>query len=327
MNDVILPTVMWAAVVCCAFPLRRGRDLSVLTAATFMALSFTVTARPVYLAVERVTGGSNVADLIKHTLFVIAVTFLARAILRAVGPASFARGGRRDRLVLLVPVVVLVVQTVAFAAVDRRTGTTTSFMTAFGDQPAAMVYSMSHFVYFGVTLGAVGVVCLRSGYESAPTLVRVGLRLLIAGCAVSVVTAALLVLRDAFRVAGLDLAADTLQRGYAPLLLVSVMLVALGLALPPLLGGATRRQLGRQLPELTVRLGRLRDRASGGRSSLRFPSGARMPGGEATPLDEVHRLVVEVRDQMFLNPAFQPTDDEQRILARSERLVGRLELL
>ncbi|WP_423921570.1 hypothetical protein ACPEEZ_01050 [Frigoribacterium sp. 2-23] len=327
MNDVILPAVMWAVVICCAFPRRRGRDLSVLLAGLFMALSFTVTAGPVYRAVEHLTGDVNVTDLIKHTLFVVAVTFLARAILRAVGPASFARGSRLRRFGALVPLGVLVVQTVAFVAIDRSAGSTTSFMLEFGDQPAAMVYSMAHFVYFGVTLGAVGFACVHSGYQSAPTFVRVGIRFLIAGCAVSVVTAALLVVRDATRVAGLREFSDTLQQGYAPLLLASVLLVALGLGLPPVLGGSTRRQLARQLPELTVGLERMRDRASGDRVSLRFPSGTRMPGDEATPLDEVHRLVVEVRDQMFLNPAFVPTDDEQRVLARSERLVGRLELL
>jgi len=287
-----------------------------------MAASFTVTVEQAYRAVDGLVGVPNVADLVKHTLFVAAVAVLAHGLTTALGGRGLPRAAA-----WAAPVLVVVVQTVAFALIDMREGTTTALMPTYGDQPAAAVYSIAHFSYFGATMGAVGVACLRSGLPTMPTVARTGVRLLLAGCVVSVVTAAVLVLRDVSRVTGAAASAEALERTYAPLLLLSVVLVALGLGLPPLLVGASRRRLARELPGLTARLTRLRDRASGRSGSLRFPVDARMPGEEPTPLDQLHRLVVEVRDQMFLDPAFEPTPDELRALTRSERLVGRLELL
>lgn len=322
MSAVVLAALMWAVVACCAFPLRRGRDRSVLVAAALMAASFTVTIEAVYLAVDDLLGVPNVADLVKHTLFVAAVAVLGHGLTKAVGGSVLPRAAA-----WIAPAVVIVVQTATFAAIDMHHGTTTSFMTTYGHQPEAAVYSMVHFAYFGATMGATGVACLRSGLSSAPTVVRTGVRFLLAGCAASVLTALALVVRDVTALTGPAPLSDALQRAYAPMLLLSVLLVALGLGLPPLMAGATRRRLARELPALTTRLARLRDRASGRSGSLRFPSDVRMPGDEPTPLDELHRLVVEVRDQMFLDPGFEPTPDELAALTRSERLVGRLELL
>jgi hypothetical protein len=312
---------MWAVVIACALPVRRGRDSSVLTAATLMALAFTVTVHPVYEAIDAALGDVNVADLLKQTLFVGAVAFLSRGIARAVGgPRIPAVGG------WVLPVAVLVVQTVAFSQVRMVHGTTTSFMTHYGDQFPAMVYSMAHFVYFGVTLGTAGVACLRSGYRAAPGPVRAGIRFLIAGCVASVLTAALLVVRDVIAVTGRTEAASVVNRGYGPMLLLSVLLVAAGLAVPPLAGGVVRRRIARELPALVLGLEALRDRASGPDARLRLPGGVAAPGVPATPLDEVHRLVVEVRDEMFLNPDFRPTAAEHDVLARGEQLVSRYEL-
>ena len=293
-----------------------------LVAAVLMAASFTVTIEQAYRAVDRLVGVPNAADLVKHTLFVAAVAVLAHGLTTAVGGRGLPRA-----VAWAAPALVVVVQTAAFVAIDMPGGTTTAFMPVHGDQPAAAVYSIAHFSYFGATMGAVGVACLRSGLPTMPTVVRTGVRLLVAGCAVSVATSVVLVVRDVCRVTGPVPLEDALERAYAPLLLLSVLLVALGLGLPPLLAGATRRRLARELPELTARLTRLRDRASGRSGSLRFPADARMPGEEPTPLDQLHRLVVEVRDQMFLDPAFEPTPDELHALTRGERLVGRLELL
>lgn len=322
MNDLALPVLMWAVVVACAVPFRRGRDTSVLIAATLMALAFTVTVHPVYLALDARLGDRNVTDLVKQTLFVGAVYFLSRGIAKAVGGPVIGRG-----VAWIVPAVVLVVQTVAFSQVDMGAGTTTSFMTHYGDQVPAMVYSMAHFVYFGVTLGAAGVACLRSGFRLAPGIVRWSLGFLVAGSVASVVTALLLVVRDVIAVTGRTSLAVTVNHGYGPLLLLSVVLVAAGLALPRLTGGATRRSIARELPGLVAGLEALRDRASTPDRRLRLPIGVRAPGGTATPLDELHRLVVEVHDEMFLNPDFAPTDAERAVLDRSERLVSRLELI
>ncbi|MFZ7087865.1 hypothetical protein [Curtobacterium sp. RRHDQ10] len=322
MIELALPAVMWIVVGACVFPVRRGRDTSVLTAATLMALAFTVAVHGLAIAIDDALGGGNGAELLKQTLFVGAVAFLSRGITTAVG-------GRvpRPGTAWVVPLGVVAVQTVAFAHVDMVDGTQTAFMSHYGDQFAAMVYSMSHFVYFGVTLGAAGIACLGSGYASAPRAVRLGIRILIAGCASSVVTAVLLVVRDVIAVTGRTDTADTVNRAYAPLLLVSVVLVAAGLAIPALAGGVVRRRVALELPELIVGLEALRDRVSRADRRLRLPSGVRAPGATATRLDEVHRLVVEVRDEMFLDPQFTPTSAEERLLVRGETLVGRYELL
>jgi hypothetical protein len=312
---------MWAVVVACAVPFRRGRDTSVLVAATLMALAFTVTVHPVYLSLDARLGGRNVSDLVKQTLFVGAVYFLSRGIAKAVGGPVIGRG-----IAWVVPAVVVVVQTVAFSQVSMTSGTTTNFMSVYGGQLPAMVYSMAHFVYFGVTLGAAGVACLRSGWRQAPRAVRSGIGFLIAGSASSVVTAVLLVVRDVIAVTGRSALAASVNRGYGPLLLLSVALVAAGLAIPQLSGGAARRRIARELPGLVAGLEALRDRASSPDRRLRLPVGVQAPGGKATPLDELHRLVVEVHDEMFLDPGFVPTAEERQVLARSEQLVSRLEL-
>ena len=232
LNDVLLPLFAWALVACCAFPLRRGRDRSVLLSALLMALAFTVTVPHVYVALDRMTGGTSVAELVKMTLVVVAAWTMSRGITRAVGTSVVP-----SSVTGVVLVVVLVVQTVAFLLVDRSGGTTTSFSLVYGDQPAAMVYSMAHFVYFGATLGAAGVACLRSGYGSAPRAVRIGVRLLVVGCAVAVLTSVDLVVRDVGLVLEREEVWGPAQGAYPPLLLLSVVLLALGLGLPPLLVG------------------------------------------------------------------------------------------
>jgi len=321
-SAVVLAALMWAVVLSSAFPLRRGRDRSVLVAAALMATSFTVTVPGVYRAIDEVTGWPNVADLVKHTLFVLAVTALWAGIGTALGVRAVPRAVLR-----VAPVVVVAAQTAAFLAIDQGDVTTTAFMPAHGDQPAAAIYSIAHFAYFGAGMAATGTACLRSGLTSMPTALRGGVLVLLAGCGASVATAVLLVVRDLVRLAGATSTADALERAYAPMLLVSVVLVALGLALPRLLAAAARRRLARELPGLTERLEGLRSRAVGRAASQRLPRGAALPGGGATPLDALHRLVVEVRDALFLDPTLVPTDDEGKALERAERLVGRLELL
>lgn len=322
MSAVVLAALMWAVVVSTAATLRRGRDRSVLVAALLMALSFTVTVPAVYVAVDDALGVPNVADLVKHTLFVGAVTALWWAITRALGGRPLPRP-----VAWAVPTAVVVVQTAAFLAVDMHAGTTLTFMPTYGDQVAAAVYSISHFAYFGAGMAAAAVACLRSGLSAMPTALRNGVRVLLAGCVTSVATSVLLVVRDLVRLADAHAVSRTLERAYSPLLLLSVLLVALGLALPPLLAAAARRRLARELPALTARLEGLLGRASGRARGVRLPSGARAPGGEPTPLDALHRLVVEVRDAMFLDPELRPTAAERAALERGERLVGRLELL
>lgn len=318
----MLAALMWAVVLSSAVPLRRGRDRSVLVAAALMASSFTVTVPGVYRAVDELTGWPNVADLLKHTLFVLAVTALWAGIGTALGGRALPRA-----FLWVAPVVVVAVQTTAFLAVDQSEGTTTAFMPTHGDQPAAAVYSIAHFAYFGAGMAAAATACLRSGLTTLPTALRGGVLVLLAGCTVSVATAVLLVVRDLVRLAGATSAADALERVYAPALLVSVVLVALGLALPRLLAAAARRRLARELPGLTRRLEGLRSRAVGRAATVRLPRGAALPGGGATPLDALHRLVVEVRDALFLDPSLVPTPAEAQALERAERLVGRLELL
>jgi hypothetical protein len=217
------------------------------------------------------------------------------------------------------------VQTVAFVAVAGKHGPS-DFMTAYGDQPAAAVYSIAHFGYFGVTFVGAGVACALSGFRSAPGPVRAAVTVLLVGSVVSVCTAALLVVRDLVRVTGHPDTAALLNHGYQPLLVLSVLLVAVGLAMPPLTASAARRRLRRDLPSILDELGAVRDRLAGDDGSLRMPDGLRTPGGEAGPIDRVHRLVVEVRDQLFLHPEAELSDHERSVLDRSEDLLGRTDI-
>jgi hypothetical protein len=311
----VLAALMFAAALACVLPGRRGRNMTVATAAVFMGLAFVCTVPAVYVGLDAVTGNVDVADLVKHSFFVVAVSFLARGVVLASGQRVPAVGWS-----WAASIAVLVLQAVAFALVEGRHGST-AFMTEYGGQPAAAVYSITHFGYFGLTFVGAALACLASGSRAAPRAVRAAVSILLVGSVASVATAALLVVRDLVRVAGdVDLAA-TLNRGYQPMLVLSVLFVAVGLAFPPIAAGVARRRIERAVPGLVSGLAALRDRLSDGDGRLRLPDGVRAPGARPSDVDRVHRLVIEVRDQLFLHPDATLTEDERTLLERGESLL------
>lgn len=280
-------------------------------AATFGALALTLNTDLVYAFVDPLVGGQNYVDLAKHTCLVLCAFFLAKAALRIAG-----RERARDSLVLQVGLVATaVVQTVAFLAVEVDLSTT-DFMETFGTQPAAVVYSLSHFLYFGLAEAMTLWAALAIFRTAEDPVEKGGAIALAIGAIAAVGNVAVITLREVARLAGMTDLASALEPPYKALLILIALGNCVGLGLPALRGAARRRRSARTISPLLRTLEP---------AHLRVMADDRLllqAGSEDDQLERLLIAVVGIRDAQSTQHDVILRQGELEALARAERLLG-----
>ena len=317
MIQTIIAGLMWLLVISLLILRRRRAERSITYAAITIAIAMTLGVDAVYVPIDALLGGVNIATLIADAALMIGVFFLGRGIMRvadyhplavrlALGPATLT--------------VALAGITVAFALIDRGS-TTTNFMLDLGDQPAAGAYSIIQFTYYGIVVAAMATVALRQ-FRLRSGIQRIPAGSLIIGAILGVALSLVVIVMDLAHLVGNLELMTSLGVFYGPLFLLTFVFLCVGLAGQPFLRYVGERRRLARTRSFVEELSPLWDAASRVRPGLskRDVSAVRLEDPETV----LHREVVEIRDAM-IDPrvTFNPTIDDRRLLERAEaHLIG-----
>lgn len=314
----IIAGALWVLTIVRAAGYRRGQDPTVLACSLVFALSFSTDVDEIFQPIDEALGGWNSTSLAGHLLFSVGVYLLARSIIQGAGPARFRLIDLSIRAALGV---VLCVQLVSFLMI-RTDGPVGAFATAYGDQAAALWYSMSEIIFTIGVLGMTGFVCLRYLGRMRSRRFRTGFLLTGIGCALATLTEATsieYVVRIYTRT--LD-SLSLLSALHSPLYVLAVLTLVAGLTTPPLmrtLGERTRNRTARTYLAELAPLWRL---ATAERSHMRIAP-------DRSHTARLHRMVVEIRDAALNDVTVWPALMEasngriETLVAGAEALLGR----
>lgn len=314
----IIAGALWILTIVRAAGYRRGQDPTVLACSLVFALSFSTDIDEIFQPIDEALGGWNSTNLAGHLLFSVGVYLLARSIIQGAGAARFWLIDLSTRAALGL---VLCVQLVSFLMI-RTDGPAGAFATAYGDQPAALWYSLSEIIFTIGVLGMTGFVCFRYLGRMKSRRFRTGFMLTGVGCVLAALTEATsieYVIRIYTRT--LD-SLSFLSSLHSPLYVLAVLTLVAGLATPPLMRtvkNASRNRAARYyLSELTP-LWRI---ATAERSNMRIAP-------EQSDTARLHRMIVEIRDAALNDAAVWPylmeaSDGEiEDLVTGAEALLGR----
>lgn len=317
MTQAIVALLMWMLVLS-LLTLRRGRtDHSITYAAILIAVAMTLNIDDVYLWIDPLLGGTNLATLISDGLLMTGLFFLGRGVMHAgqyrPGLVKFAVG---------VPAlfVALAVIITLFFFFDRG-GTTTTFMLDLGAQPVAAIYSIISFTYCGIVLTAMFVLAIKQATKDTG-IPRLPAALLAVGSACGVALCIVVVIMDITHVVGALDTMNTVALAYSPLTVLTFIFLCMGFAGQPALRFIKNRLrrvktdvLSAQLEPIWFQALRKHPGLSGA-----LPETSRFDDPEA----RLHRQIVEIRDAMLDPEArLDVSDSEISLLERAElHLLG-----
>lgn len=317
MIAVLVSAFMWL-LVASLLVLRRGRsERNITYAALTIAIATTLSTDPVYRMLDRLAGGTNRITLVADVALMIGVFFLGRGVLKA---SEHEPAAVRLALGKFTLVGALVVAVVAFLLVDRG-GTTTTFMLDLGGQPAAAVYSMIHFVYYGIVLTAMAALATRQLRSSEGAQLLPPASLLIGsifGVSLSVVV---ITMDLAHSVGNLDLMI-AVAGAYGPLFLLTFFFLCLGFASQPAARSMQARSRERRARMLVDELAPIWAEATRVRPGISQSEDVAFHADGADTL--LHRQVVEIRDAMIdTRVSFDVSDRDRELVERAEgHLLG-----
>ena len=317
MTVVLVAAAMWLLAASLLI-LRRGRaERNITYAALTIAVAMTLNTDPVYRVLDRLAGGDNLVTLVADVALMIGVFFLGRGVMKA-----SERQPKTVRLALgrVALVTAILGAVVAFSLIDLG-GTTTSFMLELGDQPAAAVYSMIQFVYYGVVLAAMAVLAARQ-FRNIEGVQKLPPASLFIGSLLGVVLSIVVIAMDLAHVFNdLDLMAE-IAVTYEPLRLLAFLFLCVGFAGQPAahtLKAHSRERLTRKLVD---DLRPIWAEATKARPGISQNQQVAVPADE--PDTVLHRQVVEIRDAMIdTRVNFAVSEPERELIERAElHLVG-----
>jgi Family of unknown function (DUF6545) len=152
--------------------------------AAFAALALAVTfgLSPIAAAVDRATGVTDLATLLKHLSGVAACAAVTNWV-SALAPSPPGGGRRRRPARWAVTAVTVATLVVLFAITPRREAA--GFTDTMAGQPAATAYLLVFESYLGTAMAPATVLFARAARQAGPGLLRWGLRLLTTGTASS----------------------------------------------------------------------------------------------------------------------------------------------
>ncbi|MFF2387203.1 DUF6545 domain-containing protein [Agromyces sp. NPDC058104] len=298
--------------------LRRGRvERAITWASLTIAIAMTLNIDAVYVELDRLFGGSNVVTLVADLALMTGVFLLGRGVMKA---ADQPPRPVRIALSRVTYGVAAVGAAGAFFLIDRDT-TTTNFMLDFGAQPAAMVYSMTLFVYYAVVLAAMATVATRQARVSRGALVAPPI-LLVIGCGLGIALTIDVIVMDLAHFTGRTDLMAAAAMPYSMLYLLTFMFLCSGFASQPAARAFRARSRARTTRTLTRELAPIWHAASAVHPGISQRSDTAFDATDPEAL--LHRQVVEIRDAMIdTRVAFSITDADRQVLERAERhLVG-----
>jgi hypothetical protein len=316
-TPLLISVLMWALVTVLLFLRRRRADRSITYSAVTIAVAMTLNIDAVYIWVDGLLGGTNVATLLADLALMVGIFFLGRGVAKA---SRDKPGIARTALGPILLATAVAGAAASFLLIDPGS-TTTTFMLDLGAQPAAAGYSIIQFAYDGVIVTAMAATAARQIGESrgADRLPVVSLLIgSLSGLALSIVIIAM----DLAHVAGNLELMFGLSAAYDPLFLATFAFLCVGLAGQPAFRWGRARSRDRATRALVERVNPIWERASRVRPGLSYYGGGFATEDAETQL---HRQVVEIRDAV-IDPrvAFELSDDERVVVDEAEaHLIGR----
>lgn len=289
MTAIVAAALMWALVIILLFFRRRRSSRTVTYSAVAIALSMTLNIDTLYVPFDRFLGGTNWGDLLANIALMVGIFFLGRGVTAAYDFSNIVTRLALGRGVLTVALAGVVI---SFMLVDHA-HTSTQFMLDFGSQPAAAVYSILQYVYYGVVVGAMGWICLDQ-QRSATGSLRASVTSLAAGSGLAIIACAVVITMDLAHVTGELALMNVMRLFYGPSYVGAIALLCFGLALPP----AARWTRNTARLQVTKRYIKLLT-PSWEAAAAQRPTATRL--GSITrqaenPEQLLHRQVVEIRD-------------------------------
>jgi len=313
----IVSVLMWLLVASLLI-LRRGRaERNITYAALTIAIAMTLNADAPYEALDGLAGGTNLVTLLADSALMVGVFFLGRGVLKASEHQPWTVQLALGRSALVAALVGVVA---AFSFIDRG-DTTTTFMLDLGDQPAAGIYSIIQFAYYGLVLSAMAILSARQ-LRTCVGAQRLPPALLFLGSTFGVMLSVVVITMDVAHVMGnLDLM-RAVSVAYEPLHLLTFLLLVLGFAGQPAARTVQARSRDRKTRMLIDGLTPIWADAKTARPSISQNNQSVFHADDPETL--LHRQVVEIRDAMIdTRVAFDVSPETRDLLERAERhLLG-----
>jgi hypothetical protein len=256
--------------------------------------------------------------LVADIALMIGVFFLGRGVMKASQHQPRAVSLALGRAALLTAILGAVI---AFSLIELGSTTTTNFMLKLGDQPAAAIYSMIQFVYYGIVLSAMAVLAARQFRNSEGVQVLPPASLFI-GSLLGVVLSVVVIAMDLAHVFDNLSLMTEIAITYEPLRLLAFLFLCLGFAGQPAARTLQARSRERRTRMLVDDLKPLWAEATTARPGISLNNQSAFPTDELDTL--LHRQVVEIRDAMIdTRVQFRLSERDRALVERAERhLVG-----
>ncbi|WDF35049.1 hypothetical protein PTW37_17010 (plasmid) [Arthrobacter agilis] len=328
MITVAVAVFMWALVLILALRARSRPDNSMLRAAGLIAASLTTNIDQVYLWVNAQLPWANALDLVANLLLITGIYYLSSAITRgAIRVAAlrergtiWMRGAAQATAVLMV---------VSFALIDDPVASTT-FMRDYGNQIAAAAYSAVQYVYIFSVMSGTLITCLQNVPKMRRPRFRVGFSIIGAGCFSALALCSTVIAMDVANVVGAAGFLSVAGPIYDVLYLITVLLLCIGLAIPPvgrlLTSISLRRKLARIEPDIrSVWLTTVAKSPTVSLVGTTFQDVQHEGWSGRRSLETVHRLVIEIHDWLNVESSsdLELTPAQREALERAETLCLR----
>ena len=317
MTAIIVAAAMWLLAASLLI-LRRGRaERNITYAALTIAVAMTLNTDPVYWPLDRLAGGDNLVTLVADVALMIGVFFLGRGVMKASERQPKAVRLALGRVALVTAILGAVV---AFTLIDLG-GTTTNFMLELGDQPAAAVYSMIQFVYYGIVLAAMAVLAARQ-FRNSEGIQVLPPASLFTGSVLGVGLSVVVIAMDIAHVADDLVLMSKIAVTYEPLRLLAFLFLCVGFAGQPAARTLQARSRERRTRKLVDDLRPIWAEATRARPGISQNQQVAITADE--PDTVLHRQVVEIRDAMIdTRVNFAVSEPERELIERAElHLVG-----
>lgn len=317
MIQVLSAAVIWGLVLCLLPSIKQRTDHSILIAAATIASSLTLNIDSVYFAGDRLLGSRNVLDLCSSIFMVVGIYHLSRAIMRAIDLTD-TKGHRRSGGLLYLGLAVIALM-ISFSFIEAPR-TSTSFMLDFGGQWAAAAYSSIQFLYIGAVVSVTGYTCFRFRGQMATRFFRVAFTFIGIGCSLALVLVLDVLAMDILHLSGQIQAMKGLSSVYDAAELGAMAFLCVGLALPPVARRLERRADSQAAAYFVDRLTEPWRRLTAERSQGRLNISQAVFDPQEAPKYRLHRMLVEIRDALFLDP-----DLAKRLDAGDADVLGEAE--
>lgn len=326
MTNLLVVAFMWLLVLTLSLRARARPDNTMVKAAVVIAASLTTNINGVYLWAGNKLPWPNALDLVSNVLLIVGVYYLSRAIAHGAtaGDAARSRGGRWIPRAALATVAVMVV---SFAFIADPVAST-SFMLDYGDQPAAGLYSAIQYVYIFAVMTGTLVTCIRNVPQMKRKRFRVGFRIIGWGCGVGLVLCSSVIVMDVAHVVGAEGLMTAVSAVYDLSYPLTVLLLAVGLAIPPLGRILNEISIGRYVRDIEPQVKAIW-LSTVAKSPVVSLVGTTAQALAAEPekstrdaTDAIHRLVIEIHDWMDVsqNSDLALSPDHRAVLKRAEAL-------